>query len=634
MTLIETITIKNKKNRTMKKLFFLLLSVTLPFLLSAQCEPGEIEVVLSLDTDAWGYEAYWEIVPTGNACGLGVIAFGGNLDQVGCDGGGEQDATGGNGYPSNTTVLSDPICLQLGVTYDIHYIDDYTDGGLNFEVLQEGVLTYIFDGPGENVFTFTAGETGIEPGDLPCFAFEIEADGPALEYDNSNATASPGEPAPANGGCGTIGLWCENGLSNTIWATFEPEAGQTYTFTTCVVGTAFDTQLALYSSNSCDDFDQFTLISSNDDGGCGIADGFASTMSASCMDPDLTYFLQIDGYNGATGVGALQITSTDQDVQLTANINNVSCPLDKQEPGDGDITLQLANYGSNYTSEWTGPNGFTSIEQWLTDVDPGIYEVTVTDACGTSYQDSFEITQPDPINVFYTVVPPACPLSADGSISAVVSGGNGPYELIWSGPELFTQDGQQLTELNEGQYAVLLTDDNNCEYTNNVNLTSVNELGLNLGMDTTICNTQDLVLSGPLGYNYEWQDGSNNQFFILEGDEIGEGQFSVILNIENELGCNAFDALVVTVEACVGVEEEQELAFEIYPNPANQLINLNTDVKGYQCVIYDALGQLVWNEQITGNQKQIDSSAFANGLYTIQLSDGKQSIAKQLIIQH
>ncbi|MGB0423951.1 MAG: T9SS type A sorting domain-containing protein, partial [Flavobacteriales bacterium] len=332
--------------------------------------------------------------------------------------------------------------------------------------------------------------------------------------------------------------------------------------------------------------------------------------------------------------GMIQISTIEADVELSANINDVSCPLDKLEPGNGDITLQLSNYGSDYSCEWTGPNGFVSSEQWLEDVDPGAYDVTVTDACGNTYLGSYEIEQPDAISVSYSVVAPECPLSADGSISATVSGGTGPYEIIWTGPDSFTEDGQQLTELNEGQYDVLLIDDNDCEYSNTINLTSINEIDLNIGSDTTICSNQDLVVSGPLGYSYEWQDGSENQFYILEGDELGEGQYSVILNVENDLGCNAFDAVLVTVEICVGIEENNNLGFNISPNPANEVLLISSTQTNLDCKLFDGLGKLVLNEQITGFQKNINLADLPNGIYTVHLSNGTQVSSQKLLIQH
>lgn len=55
---------------------FLLLSIFISAL-SAQCLAGEVEVNLTVYTDDYGYEGYWEIVPTGNTCGSGTLLLGG-----------------------------------------------------------------------------------------------------------------------------------------------------------------------------------------------------------------------------------------------------------------------------------------------------------------------------------------------------------------------------------------------------------------------------------------------------------------------------------------------------------------------------------------------------------------------------
>ena len=48
----------------------------------AQCAAGYISATFVLDTDAWGYENYWEIVPSGSGCGVGTVASGGNSANV------------------------------------------------------------------------------------------------------------------------------------------------------------------------------------------------------------------------------------------------------------------------------------------------------------------------------------------------------------------------------------------------------------------------------------------------------------------------------------------------------------------------------------------------------------------------
>ena len=126
------------------------------FRLNAQCPSGQIEVSIDIQTDDYGYEGYWQLVPTGNNCGTGTIFSGGNA-LVGCNGGGLQNQNPG-GYGNALVVSEGPWCLNQGSSYDIIYVDDYADGGFTFTVNINGYpvytgLTGSGDNPG-NRFTF------------------------------------------------------------------------------------------------------------------------------------------------------------------------------------------------------------------------------------------------------------------------------------------------------------------------------------------------------------------------------------------------------------------------------------------------------------------------------------------------
>lgn len=126
--------------------------------LQAQCPTGEVSVEMEIETDQYGYEGYWEIVPTGNSCGVGTIASGGN-SAVGCNGGGAQNQIPG-GYGNNMTISVGPYCLVAGNSYDLIYVDDYADGGFEFEISVNGFLIESFDAitGGYLTFTFEASE--------------------------------------------------------------------------------------------------------------------------------------------------------------------------------------------------------------------------------------------------------------------------------------------------------------------------------------------------------------------------------------------------------------------------------------------------------------------------------------------
>ncbi|HMQ76603.1 MAG TPA: hypothetical protein PKE21_11255 [Flavobacteriales bacterium] len=143
----------------MNMLFHRGLAVAVTFLLGskafAQCPVGELEVVIEVITDAYGYETYWELLPGGSACGNGTIFSGGN-PLVGCGGAGAQQQQPG-GYGNNLTITEGPFCLTQGATFDIFWADDWGDAGLSFSVLVQGVNIANFVGTGDGeTFSFVA----------------------------------------------------------------------------------------------------------------------------------------------------------------------------------------------------------------------------------------------------------------------------------------------------------------------------------------------------------------------------------------------------------------------------------------------------------------------------------------------
>ena len=114
-------------------------------------------VTMDVHTDDYGYEGYWEIVPSGNTCGTGTVASGGNV-AVGCNGAGLQNQTPG-GYGNNLTSNEGPWILTTGAQYDLIYVDDWGDGGFSFDIIVNGYQVVSFDGVGLGAtFTFTVEE--------------------------------------------------------------------------------------------------------------------------------------------------------------------------------------------------------------------------------------------------------------------------------------------------------------------------------------------------------------------------------------------------------------------------------------------------------------------------------------------
>lgn len=78
---------------------------------------------LTIETDCWGYETYWEIVTSGTTT---VVASGGNT--TGIPPGGLQNASAGDpGAYSDQLTINENLCLAAGC-YDLIMYDDWGDG--------------------------------------------------------------------------------------------------------------------------------------------------------------------------------------------------------------------------------------------------------------------------------------------------------------------------------------------------------------------------------------------------------------------------------------------------------------------------------------------------------------------------
>jgi hypothetical protein len=66
-------------------LSFIVALFLLPVISLSQCGPDSTLITMFITVDPWGEENYWELVPTGNACGDGTLLFGAN-ELVGCVG--------------------------------------------------------------------------------------------------------------------------------------------------------------------------------------------------------------------------------------------------------------------------------------------------------------------------------------------------------------------------------------------------------------------------------------------------------------------------------------------------------------------------------------------------------------------
>ena len=89
-----------------------------------------------------------------------------------------------------------------------------------------------------------------------------------------------------------------------------------------------------------------------------------------------------------------------------------------------------------------------------------------------------------------------------------------------------------------------------------------------------------------------------------------------------------------------GIKEEESAeskakAFPIYPNPANETVNLEMDKGTYYLRVSNAVGQTIF-QQNTEGATSINVATWTNGIYLFELTDkatNKQQRSK-IVVQH
>ncbi len=231
------------------------------------------------------------------------------------------------------------------------------------------------------------------------------------------------------------------------------------------------------------------------------------------------------------------ITVNPQPLTLSATAIAVTCPNGQ----DGKVTANPVGGTAPYTYAWS--NGGNT--QMIQNLSPGTYSVTVTDANGCTATASATVANKPPLVISITTVQPTCLTDVNGSLTAIVSGGNPPYTYSWNTGATT----QTISNLGAGTYTVTVTDNKGCIATKTVVLEPKSKLTITATTTNETCpdlnnGAATVVPANSTGpYTYAWSNGATTQTIT----NLAPGNYSV--TVTDFFGCKA--NTTVTVNAAV-----------------------------------------------------------------------------------
>lgn len=135
--------------------------------------------------------------------------------------------------------------------------------------------------------------------------------------------------------------------------------------------------------------------------------------------------------------------------------DNVTC----NGEANGKLSAEVTGGNQGYTYQWS--NGATT--QSISDLSPGQFTVSVTDADGCTSTQSATITEPTAVASVPLSITPETVGQQNGAIDVDISGGIQPYSYEWQDPNgNVISDQQDVDGLAAGIYLLEVTDGNDC----------------------------------------------------------------------------------------------------------------------------------------------------------------------------
>jgi len=203
---------------------------------------------------------------------------------------------------------------------------------------------------------------------------------------------------------------------------------------------------------------------------------------------------------------------------------------------------------------------------------PGKYMALVTDARGCEATAIVQVTSPSNLSLNAEINNPVCYQSNTGSIAIGITGGTAPYTYKWNTGET-TRD---IENIGAGVYAVTVTDNDGCTFTESFELTDPEPLKVDLGEDIILCLGQSYLLEPQVEdpktvFNWTGPDGFRSTDSKVELTQAGTYQ----LTITDSKGCRATDDVQVLMTDYV-VNAEMAVATNTFVNDTIVLVNISS----------------------------------------------------------
>jgi hypothetical protein len=141
----------------------------------------------------------------------------------------------------------------------------------------------------------------------------------------------------------------------------------------------------------------------------------------------------------------------------------------------------------------------------------------------------------------------------------------------------------------------------------------------------TVCSGGNIAVSIHTSPIHGTATVSNNEI-LYTPDSTFFGRDTLVYT-DSAGGGTANATVYITVLQVTGISSVNQIAVNIYPVPADNVLNVNFENPGKTYLrVYDMVGHAVYSSTVTANENHINTANFANGFYAIELVNENNAI--------
>lgn len=374
-------------------------------------------------------------------------------------------------------------------------------------------------------------------------------------------------------------------------------------------------------------------------GSTAICDGTSLILTSSQEDSYAWSSGETTQSISVTAAGSYSVTVTNAEgcsaTSASVNVTVIDAPVIASgtvtEPSacgvaDGSVIISGSETGDlTWTGSAAGSLSGVTLPETLSGLSAGVYNVVFINGSCSSNTVTITISDPNA---------PTVNAGSDQEVcegTSIVLSGSGALTYTWDSG---ITDGVAFTPASTATYIVTGTDASGCQGSDQVTVIVHPNPDVSMTEPDDVCTNSvafTLTEGSPAGGTYSGTGVDSGSF---DPAVSGAGTFSITYFYEDGNGCSASAVSAITVEECLGLNENEATVVYLYPNPVKNILKIESS-NGFSMIqLFDNLGKQVLIYQLNEPETsiQLDLSGIAIGVYRICITGTNNFFMQQSVV--